>query len=79
MPVIATSASCAVLAEGSGVPVFDAVDAALAVPTSQLRLFGKPRVDGRRRVGVTLATGADVEEARARARESAQALRIELR
>ncbi len=72
------SASCAVLAEGSGVPVFDGVDQALAVPTAQVRLFGKPRVDGARRVAVTLARGADVDEARARARESAAALRITL-
>ncbi|GHA69331.1 formate-dependent phosphoribosylglycinamide formyltransferase [Cognatilysobacter bugurensis] len=79
VPLLATSASCAVLAEGNGVPVFDAVDAALAVPTSQLRLFGKPRVEGKRRVGVTLATGADVDEARARAREAAEKLHIALR
>ena len=34
-------------------------------PTPQLRLFGKPRVEGHRRVGVTLARGADIDEARA--------------
>ncbi|WP_425955844.1 formate-dependent phosphoribosylglycinamide formyltransferase [Xylanimonas sp. McL0601] len=72
------AASCAVLADGSGVPVFDGVDAALAVPTAQVRLFGKPRVDGRRRVAVTLARGGDVEQARARARASAAALRVDL-
>ncbi|WP_425471234.1 hypothetical protein [Xylanimonas allomyrinae] len=72
------AASCAVLADGSGVPVFHGVDDALAVPTAQVRLFGKPRVDGRRRVAVTLARGADVEQARARAREAAQALRVDL-
>ena len=72
------AASCAVLATGSGVPVFSGVDAALAVPTRQVRLFGKPRVDGRRRVAVTLARGADCEEARERAREAAAALGITL-
>jgi phosphoribosylglycinamide formyltransferase 2 len=72
------AASCAVLAEGTGVPVFSGVDAALAVPTAQVRLFGKPSVAGRRRVAVTLARGADVEEARERARASAAALRVEL-
>ncbi|WP_454049992.1 formate-dependent phosphoribosylglycinamide formyltransferase [Cellulomonas sp. Marseille-Q8402] len=72
------AASCAVLAEGTGVPRFAGVDAALAVPTAQLRLFGKPAVAGRRRVAVTVARGADVEQARARARAAADALTIEL-
>jgi len=72
------AASCAVLAEGSGVPVFHGVDGALAAPGTDVRLFGKPRVDGRRRVGVALARGADVDAARAAARASAAALTIEL-
>lgn len=72
------AASCAVLAEGTGVPVFDGADAAHRVPTSQVRLFGKPRVEGRRRVAVTLARGADVDVARARAREAAAELTITL-
>jgi len=72
------AASCALLAEGSGVPVFHGVADALAAPGTDLRLFGKPRVDGRRRVGVTLARGADVDEARAKARASAAALTVEL-
>ncbi|NTW41082.1 MAG: formate-dependent phosphoribosylglycinamide formyltransferase [Cellulomonadaceae bacterium] len=72
------AASCAVLAEGNGVPAFTGVDDALAVPTAQIRLFGKPSVAGRRRVAVTLARGADTDEARARARASAAALRVEL-
>lgn len=72
------AASCAVLAEGDGVPRFVGVDAALAVPTAQVRLFGKPRVAGRRRVAVTVARGADVEEARGRARQAAAALRVTL-
>jgi phosphoribosylglycinamide formyltransferase 2 len=73
------AASCAVLAEGTGVPEFAGVAGALAVPTAQVRLFGKPSVAGRRRVAVTLARGADVDEARARARASAAALRVDLR
>jgi phosphoribosylglycinamide formyltransferase 2 len=72
------AASCAVLAEGTGVPRFAGVDVALTIPTSQVRLFGKPSVSGRRRVAVTLARGADVEEARRRARDAAAALRITL-
>ena len=72
------AASCAVLAEGTGVPRFTGVDAALAVPTAQVRLFGKPQVAGRRRVAVTLARGADVAQARERARTAAAALHVEL-
>lgn len=72
------AASVAVLADGHGVPVFSGVDEALRVPTAQVRLFGKPRVDGHRRVAVTLARGADVEQARNRARQAADALRVEL-
>lgn len=73
------AASCAVLAQGHGVPVFHEVDAALAQPATQLRLFGKPRVEGHRRVAVTLALDESVEAARERARQAAAALKIELR
>jgi len=72
------SASCAVLAEGHGVPVFAGVERALQAPDTALRLFGKPRVAGHRRVGVTLARGRDVDDARAIARETCAALTIEL-
>jgi phosphoribosylglycinamide formyltransferase 2 len=81
IPNIATlgpSASCAVLAHGHGVPEFTGVDAALAVPDTALRLFGKPRVEGHRRVAVTLARGKDVDEARAKARAAAAALTVTL-
>ncbi len=46
---------------------FEGVEKALAVPESDIRLFGKPESFERRRMGVALATGKDVEEARARA------------
>lgn len=73
------SASCAVLAYGHGVPEFEGVAEALREPDTALRLFGKPVVEGHRRVGVTLALAADVDAARAQARASAEALRITLR
>ena len=72
------SASCAVVAEGEGVPLFRDVDRALREPDTQLRLFGKPRVSGHRRVAVTLARGGDVDQARRIARDAAAALRVEL-
>lgn len=73
------SASCAVLAYGQGVPVFEHVADALRAPDTALRLFGKPMVDGHRRVAVTLALGEDIDAARATARDAAAALKIELR
>ncbi len=51
--------------------LFTGVDAALAVPNSDLRLFGKPESFVKRRMGVALATGRDVNEARERAKLSA--------
>ena len=48
------------LATGHGVPEFRDVDAALVEPDTGLRLFGKPRVEGHRRVAVTLARDVDV-------------------
>ena len=65
--------------DGHGVPVFSGVDAALAQADTQLRLFGKPRVEGQRRVAVTLARGEDIDQARERARKAASELHIELR
>ena len=73
------SASCALLAEGEGVPVFGNVQAALQQPDTGVRLFGKPRVAGHRRVGVTLARADDIDGARRIARESAAAITLEWR
>jgi phosphoribosylglycinamide formyltransferase 2 len=50
---------------------FDGVAEALAVPGADLRLFGKPESYLRRRMGVALARGGDVDEARKRATEAA--------
>ncbi len=62
------TASCAMLGEGESNNIrFDGVAQALAMPGTQLRLFGKPEVRGKRRLGVTLARGATVEEAVQRA------------
>ncbi|ACD57954.1 formate-dependent phosphoribosylglycinamide formyltransferase [Xanthomonas oryzae] len=72
------SASCALLAHGNGVPVFDNVADALRDPDTALRLFGKPRVDGHRRVGVTLARADSIDAAREKARVAAAALGIQL-
>lgn len=73
------SASVAVLAEGQGhSPRFYGVDQALSEPDTQLRIFGKPEVQGRRRLAVTLARGDSIFAAKEKARRAAAALRIEL-
>ncbi len=73
------SASVALLAEGRSRDLrFGALDRALAEPDTALRLFGKPEVDGKRRVGVALARGETLEEAREKARRVAEAVEIEL-
>ena len=51
--------------------VFQGVEQALAVPGTDLRLFGKPESFTKRRMGVALARDADVEKARERAKEAA--------
>ena len=61
--------------EAAGV-AFEGVAEALAVPTADLRLFGKPEAFARRRMGVATARGADVDEARDRAREAAGSVRV---
>ena len=50
---------------------FSGVDEALRVPQSDLRLFGKPESFVRRRMGVALANGSNIEEARSRAKLAA--------
>lgn len=50
---------------------FENVEQALSVPNSDVRLFGKPESFERRRMGVALATGKDIDEARQRAKEAA--------
>ncbi|MBX3511131.1 MAG: formate-dependent phosphoribosylglycinamide formyltransferase [Hyphomonadaceae bacterium] len=54
---------------------FEGVAGALATPESELRLFGKPESFKKRRMGVALARGRDTNEARARAKTAAGAVK----
>lgn len=73
------TASAALLVSGqSDKVVFGNLQAALATPTSQLRLFGKPEVSGKRRMGVALAQGSTIEEARQRAVAVVEAIEVTL-
>lgn len=73
------SASCVILVEGNSKQVqFGNLSQALQQPDTQLRLFGKPEVAGKRRMGVTLARGGTIEEALEKARKASGAVQIEL-
>jgi phosphoribosylglycinamide formyltransferase 2 len=73
------AASCAVLVEGDGeAPRYHGVADALAEPDTQLRLFGKPTVKGRRRMAVTLARDESIEAAKEKAVRAARKVRVEL-
>ncbi len=73
------SASSVILVEGESEDVsFGNLDQALAQPDTQLRLFGKPQVSGQRRMGVALARGESIEQAREKATASSSSVSIEL-
>ncbi len=75
--LLAPGASHAILAEESSLSVsFHGIDAALAVPDSKIRLFGKPDTRKGRRMGVALALGEDTDQARRRAERAAHAVKI---
>ena len=59
--------------EATGI-AFDGIEQALAVPGTELRLFGKPEAFVKRRMGVALARATDVDTARALARRAAAAV-----
>lgn len=73
------SASRAIVVEGDTDCVeFDNLENVLKEPGTQLRIFGKPEVHGHRRMGVILARGASVEEAREKAERAYQNLEFRI-
>lgn len=71
------SASAVILPEGESSEVsYTHLEKALAEPDVQLRLFGKPELKGKRRMGVVLAKGDSIAEAKIRAVESAAAVKV---
>jgi phosphoribosylglycinamide formyltransferase 2 len=72
------AASCAILCEGEiTAPIFTGLSASLTETDTQLRLFGKPAIAGRRRMGVALALDDTLEAARAKARRAAAAIKFQ--
>ena len=73
------AASCPVVVEGDSTQVsFGGLEEALKAPDTQIRLFGKPEVHGKRRMAVALARGTTVEEARQKAVMAAGSITISL-
>jgi phosphoribosylglycinamide formyltransferase 2 len=60
----ASASSVLLVAGDSNQMQFGNLSAALARPNTQIRLFGKPEVSGKRRLGVALARADDVNTAR---------------
>lgn len=72
------AASCALLVKGhSSRVVFGNLGVALAEPDTDLRLFGKPEVQGERRMGVGLALADSIEEAREKAKAVVAAVTVQ--
>ncbi|SOB75975.1 formate-dependent phosphoribosylglycinamide formyltransferase [Marinobacter sp. LV10R510-11A] len=73
------SASVVILPEGDSTEVaFSGLEQALSEQDVQLRLFGKPELSGRRRMGVALAKGSTIEEAKSKAIAAAAAINVHL-
>ena len=71
------AASAVILPEGRSIRTrFGNIELALAEPDTELRLFGKPSIDGRRRLGVALALADNIDAARSKASRSAAQVKV---
>lgn len=71
------SASSVILPTGTSTQTsFSNLKAALAQPDTQIKLFGKPDISGRRRMGVAIARGETIEEALEKANAAANAVEV---
>jgi len=74
------SASSVILVKGKSQNIiYSGLEDALRQPDTQIRLFGKPEVNGERRMGVCLAKAASVEAAREKANKAAGSIQYTLR
>ncbi|KLN65924.1 MULTISPECIES: formate-dependent phosphoribosylglycinamide formyltransferase [Vibrio] len=71
------AASAVILGQGTSTDIrFEGLENALAAPQTQLRLFGKPDIDGRRRLGVAITRRNSIEQAIEDAKHSAGKVKI---
>lgn len=77
--LLGPSASAVLLVEGESQNItYGNLEQALAEPDTQVRLFGKPNVAGKRRMGVALARDTDIESAREKAKKASAAIEVGL-
>ena len=73
------AASSVILGEGNSEEImFNNVSEALEEPDTQIRLFGKPSISGRRRLGVAIARGESIENAKDKAIKASSAVQVVL-
>ncbi|MBN8575924.1 MAG: formate-dependent phosphoribosylglycinamide formyltransferase [Cytophagales bacterium] len=73
------AASSVILAKGKSTNItYTGIEAALQEADTQIRIFGKPEVDGERRMGVCLALGKNIDKAREKANQSAGIIKLKL-
>jgi len=73
------SASSVILVEGESKQVrFGNLEAALSEPDTDLRLFGKPEVSGKRRMGVIVTRDENIDKAITKAKKAAASVTITL-
>ncbi len=73
------SASAVLLVEGQSAQMqYSGLDKALAAVDTQLRLFGKPDLAGKRRLGVALARGSSIRDAKDRANAVISCIQVDL-
>lgn len=66
------SASSVILVKGKSTNItYTGIEAALQEPDTQIRIFGKPDVNGERRMGICLAKAGSIEAARVKANKAA--------
>lgn len=72
------SASSVILVKGDSDNIsFSGIEKALSLPDTQVRLFGKPEVRGERRMGVCLARGSSIDEARKKANDASTSIKYQ--
>lgn len=77
--LISPAASKVILVKGNSNNItFNGIDKALAKEDTQLRLFGKPEVQGERRMGVCLALAESIDKAREKANWMSEQITITL-
>ena len=73
------SASSVILVKGKSTNItYTGIEAALREPDTQIRIFGKPEVNGERRMGVCLAKAENINAARAKANRAANEIKYQV-